>query len=131
MANITIVLIIKKLEVSWQVGMFSVWFCTSRVVLHKPKALVVHVYVQLLYHAQQALTPLQKEMVLFMAWNVGMCNYSHYFETAGCRNLHQAFVPGKLMQALVADVGEDIEAAPLNEGPELASDEFSLAEEAE
>ena len=49
-----------------------------------------------------------------------------------CRNLHQAFVPGKLMQALVADVGEDIEAAPLNEGPELASDvEFGLAEKAE
>ena len=54
MANTTIVLVIKKQEVDWQVGMFSVWFCTSRVVLHKPKDPVVHVYVQL----YQALTPL-------------------------------------------------------------------------
>ena len=37
-----------------------------------------------------------------------------------------------LMQALVAGLREEIEAAPQNEGPELASDvEFGLAEEAE
>ena len=36
------------------------------------------------------------------------------------------------MQALVAGLREEIEAAPLNEGPELASDvEFGLAEKAE
>ena len=36
------------------------------------------------------------------------------------------------MRALVAGLREEIEAAPLNEGPELASDvEFDLEEEAE